>query len=74
MSSSKAKTKPDSAESDKKENEPDQSFLSHLAELRDRLMRSVLVIAVFFIAMFSFSNEIYEFFSATQKERCRDKN
>ena len=40
---------------------PEQPFLSHLIELRDRLMRSVLVILVIFLALFPFGNDIYVF-------------
>lgn len=39
-------------------------FLQHLFELRDRLLRIVLVILVLFVALFSFSNDIYGFISA----------
>ena len=34
-------------------------FMSHLVELRDRLLRAILVILVIFLALFSFSNELY---------------
>lgn len=34
-------------------------FMSHLVELRDRLLRAVLFILVIFLALFSFSNELY---------------
>ena len=36
-------------------------FLSHLVELRDRLLRSVLVVIVIFLALISFSNDLYIF-------------
>lgn len=39
----------------------EQPFISHLLELRDRLLRMVLGILVFFVAMFPFANEIYVF-------------
>jgi sec-independent protein translocase protein TatC len=39
-------------------------FLAHLVELRDRLMKSVLAVAVIFLALFSFSNDIYAIFAA----------
>ncbi len=39
--------------------EPEVPFMSHLVELRDRLLRAVLVILVIFLALFSFSNELY---------------
>ena len=40
---------------------PEQPFLSHLIELRDRLLRSVLVILVIFLVLFPFGNDIYLF-------------
>jgi len=39
--------------------EEDMSFFSHLGELRDRLVRSVLVVVVIFCALFYFANDIY---------------
>lgn len=39
--------------------EPEIPFMSHLVELRDRLLRAVLVILVVFLALFSFSSELY---------------
>lgn len=39
--------------------EPEVPFMSHLVELRDRLLRAVLVVLVIFLALFSFSNELY---------------
>lgn len=41
--------------------ENEQPFISHLLELRDRLLRMILAILVFFVAMFPFANEIYVF-------------
>ncbi len=38
-------------------------LISHLSELRDRLLKSVLAILVVFIGLFAFSNEIYLFVS-----------
>lgn len=38
---------------------PEIPFMSHLVELRDRLLRAVLVILIIFLALFSFSNELY---------------
>lgn len=37
----------------------EQSFLSHLIELRDRLLRSVLCILLIFLVLFPFANDIY---------------
>lgn len=39
-------------------------FLSHLIELRDRLLRAVIVVAVFFIALFPFASNIYDWLAA----------
>lgn len=39
--------------------EMEQPFLSHLIELRDRLLRAVLVILVVFFCLFYFANDIY---------------
>jgi sec-independent protein translocase protein TatC len=37
----------------------EQPFLSHLVELRDRLLRMVVAIVVVFVALFPFANDIY---------------
>ncbi|VAX12084.1 Twin-arginine translocation protein TatC [hydrothermal vent metagenome] len=39
--------------------EPEQPFLSHLFELRDRLLRVVLVVVLIFAGLFSFANDLY---------------
>ena len=39
----------------------EQPFISHLLELRDRLLRMILVIGVVFLALFPFGNDIYTF-------------
>jgi sec-independent protein translocase protein TatC len=41
------------------ETEQEQPLISHLLELRDRLLRMVLVVLVIFIALFPFANDIY---------------
>ncbi len=46
----------------------DQSFVSHLVELRDRLLRVVLVMLVLFIIAMFFYDAIYTFFSTVIKE------
>lgn len=40
-----------------------QSFISHLLELRDRLLRMVLSVLVIFVALFYFRNDIYTLLS-----------
>ncbi len=41
----------------------EQPFISHLVELRDRLLRSVLVVAVVFLALMPFSNQLFTMLS-----------
>ncbi|MDH5424365.1 MAG: twin-arginine translocase subunit TatC [Gammaproteobacteria bacterium] len=41
--------------------EPEKGFMSHLLELRDRIMRMTLVVLVFFVALFGFSEQIFTF-------------
>jgi sec-independent protein translocase protein TatC len=43
------------------DHEEEQTFISHLLELRDRLLRIVLSILVVFLSLFYFSNDIYTF-------------
>jgi sec-independent protein translocase protein TatC len=39
----------------------EQPFLSHLVELRDRLLRMIVAILLVFLVLFPFANEIYTF-------------
>ena len=39
----------------------EMGFISHLIELRDRLLRSVIAVGVLFAVMFPFANKIYTF-------------
>lgn len=39
-------------------------FLTHLIELRDRLLRAVIAIGVFFIVLFPFASDIYDWLAA----------
>lgn len=39
----------------------EQPFISHLLELRDRLLRMILAVLVFFVVMFPFANDVYTF-------------
>ncbi len=41
----------------------EQPFMTHLIELRDRLLRSVLGVLLVFLVMFPFANEIYAYLS-----------
>jgi len=49
-----ADNKSSSAEAD-----PGTPFLSHLIELRDRLMKAVLLVSIVFVALFSYASELY---------------
>jgi sec-independent protein translocase protein TatC len=40
---------------------PEQPFIAHLIELRDRLMRMVLAVLAIFLVLFPFGNDIYVF-------------
>ena len=46
----------------------EMGFLSHLVELRDRLLRMVIAIGVVFACLFPFSNQIYTFLSGPLTE------
>ncbi|VAW77930.1 Twin-arginine translocation protein TatC [hydrothermal vent metagenome] len=48
----------------KEDTEKDQGFVSHLLELRDRLIRVVLVVLVIFGIAFTFWKEIYNYLEA----------
>ncbi len=37
----------------------EQPFVSHLLELRDRLLRAVIAVGIVFVALFPFANDIY---------------
>ncbi len=56
------------SESAKEGSLADQPFVSHLIELRDRLLRVVLVMLVLFVAAMFFYDTIYTFFSTVIKE------
>ncbi len=43
------------------ETELEAPFMSHLVELRDRLLRAVLVVLVIFLGLFMYANELYSF-------------
>jgi len=55
----KNKQDPEAPDLDDKE----QPFLSHLVELRDRLLRIVLVVAVVFLVLMPFSNSLFSLLS-----------
>ena len=57
-------TEPERVEHDRRVDEDEQPFLSHLIELRARLLRGVLIVVLLFFPIYFFANELYEFVSA----------
>jgi len=49
------------AENEEQEQEQEQPLISHLVELRNRLLRVVVTVLLVFLAMAPFANEIYSF-------------
>jgi len=47
-----------------KNTDREQTFISHLTELRTRLLRSILLILIVFLGLFYFSNDIYSWLAA----------
>ncbi len=43
---------------------PEQPFLSHLVELRDRILRMLVAVLVVFLVLFPFANDIYIYVAA----------
>jgi sec-independent protein translocase protein TatC len=39
----------------------EETFISHLMELRDRLLRSLIAIAIVFLCLFPFASQLYDF-------------
>ncbi|MCG8426941.1 MAG: twin-arginine translocase subunit TatC, partial [Chromatiales bacterium] len=47
----------------------EQPFVSHLIELRDRLMRAVIAVVAIFIVLFPFANDLYQIVSKPLLEK-----
>ena len=45
-----------------------QPFMAHLIEFRDRMLRAIASVALIFIGLFSFSNELYLYVSEPQRQ------
>jgi sec-independent protein translocase protein TatC len=56
--------KPAGPEAAPPEGEVSSTFVSHLLELRNRLMRAVLAVLLVLLAMLPFANDIYQFLAA----------
>lgn len=53
------------AENDQDNHDPkEQPLVSHLVELRDRILRSLLVVLVVFVCLYAFKDDIYTFVAA----------
>lgn len=55
--------------SDTKETDNEQPFMSHLIELRDRILRIVVVVISIFLVLFFFANDLYHLVSAPLLEQ-----
>lgn len=53
----------DTTQQDQEHDPKEQPLISHLIELRDRLLRSLLVVLVLFLCIFPWGNELYIFVS-----------
>ena len=49
--------------------EQTQPLISHLLELRSRLLRALIAVLIVFLGLIYFANDIYEFVSAPLVER-----
>ena len=47
-----------------KDNQPKETFISHLVELRNRIMYSLVAVLIIFIPLAVFANDLYEYFAA----------
>jgi sec-independent protein translocase protein TatC len=61
-------TDSDTPDNDQQDDDQAQPLIAHLTELRDRLLRSVLVIVMIFLGLFYFANDIYFFVSEPLRE------
>ena len=53
----------ESAQENQDHDPKEQPLISHLIELRDRILRSLLVVLALFLCIFPWGNELYEFIS-----------
>jgi len=51
-----------------------QPFMAHLIEFRDRLLRAIAAVALVFIGLFSFSNELYLYVSEPLRQYLPDSS
>jgi sec-independent protein translocase protein TatC len=55
-------------DNDNQQHSQPQPLISHLTELRDRLLRAILAVLVVFLGLFYFANDIYYFVSAPLRD------
>ena len=44
----------------------EDTFISHLVELRDRLLRSLIAIGIVFLCLFPFASDLYDLLAVGQ--------
>ncbi len=54
--------------------ENEQPFMAHLIELRDRILRIVIVVTAFFMVLFFFANDLYHLVSAPLLEQLPEES
>ena len=50
---------------------PSIGILSHLIEMRDRLLRAIIVIAIAFVCLFPFAKNIYNWLAAPLVDKAK---
>jgi len=50
---------------------PQETFISHLVELRDRLLRAIIAVVVVLLALFPWAKEIYAILAKPLLVCCR---
>jgi len=61
-------TKKKTSQAESEHVEKEQTFISHLVELRDRLLRVVIVISLLTVGLMFFANDLYYYFSIPIQE------
>ena len=66
-------TEPDKADDvveDEKQPQGEMTFVEHLVELRDRLLRVVLAVLCFLVVLFPFANDLYAVLAESLCQLC----
>lgn len=59
------------AELDPNPADADQPFIAHLVELRDRLIKALVVVGLTFVGLSFWANEIYAYVAGPLTRTCR---